>query len=101
MEFRVGTDALAITVSSQNDFLTDATGDELRQIFTTAEKWSDVNPAWPDETIHRYIPGVDSGTLDFFVETAFERELVSLSTEELLAVIAANLSQRTLSSLGC
>ncbi|MFN2262754.1 MAG: phosphate ABC transporter substrate-binding protein PstS family protein [Anaerolineales bacterium] len=74
IEFRVGTDALAVTVSQQNDFLENATYDELRQIFGPAEKWSDVNPAWPEEDILRYIPGTDSGTFDFFVEEVFDED---------------------------
>jgi phosphate transport system permease protein len=68
IEFRVGTDALAVVVNPQNDFLIDVTLDELNQIFTTAEQWSDVRPEWPDSPIYRAIPGEDSGTLDFFVE---------------------------------
>jgi phosphate transport system substrate-binding protein len=69
IEFRVGTDALAIVISSQNDFLTDVTMEELALIFSDkATTWSDVNPAWPNENIQRFIPGTDSGTFDFFVE---------------------------------
>jgi phosphate transport system substrate-binding protein len=59
IEIRVGTDALAVIVSNENSFLTDVTQEELKQIFTTAVTWSDVNPAWPDEPIYRYIPGAD------------------------------------------
>lgn len=67
--FRVGTDALAIVVSAENDFLTDVTLDDLNKIFSsTAVKWSDVNPAWPNEDILRFSPGTDSGTFDYFVE---------------------------------
>jgi len=68
IEFRVGTDALAIVVSQENDFLTDLTLDQLAQIFSTAVMWSDVDPTWPDEPIQRFSPGTDSGTYDYFVE---------------------------------
>ena len=74
IEFRVGTDALAVVVSSENDFLTDATFEELALIFGSAEKWSDVNPEWPDEDILRFIPGTDSGTFDYFTEAVFETD---------------------------
>ncbi len=47
IEFRVGTDALAVVVSPDNEFLTDASLEELAQIFSTAENWADVNPEWP------------------------------------------------------
>ncbi len=74
IEFRVGTDALAVVVSKENDFLTNVTLEELAAIFSTAEKWSDVNPAYPAEDILRYIPGTDSGTFDYFVEEVFEKD---------------------------
>jgi phosphate transport system substrate-binding protein len=66
--FQVGIDAIAITVSSENDFVTDVTLEELAKIFTTATNWSDVRPEWPAEPIQRFTPGTDSGTFDYFVE---------------------------------
>src|SRR6266542_3437562 len=66
--FQVGIDAIAVTVSSENDFVTDVTLEELAKIFTTATKWSDVRPEWPAEPIQRFTPGTDSGTFDYFVE---------------------------------
>jgi phosphate transport system substrate-binding protein len=74
IEFRVGTDALAVVVSRENDFLTEASINELARIFSAAVKWSDVNPAWPDEAILRFIPGTDSGTFDYFVEEVFDKD---------------------------
>ncbi len=74
VEFRVGTDALAVTVSQENDFITNATLEELALIFSTAETWADVNPDWPAEPIVRYIPGTDSGTFDYFVEEIFDKD---------------------------
>lgn len=68
IEIRVGTDALAIVVSKENNFLTDATSEELAMIFSSAVKWSDVRADWPAEDILRFIPGTDSGTFDYFVE---------------------------------
>jgi len=74
IEFRVGTDAIAVSVSAENDFVTEVTLDELAAIFSTAENWSDVRPEWPNETILRYIPGTDSGTFDYFVEVVFDED---------------------------
>jgi phosphate transport system substrate-binding protein len=74
IEFRVGTDALAITVSQENTFIDNTTLEELAVIFSTAENWSDVNPDWPDEEIQRFIPGTDSGTFDYFVEEIFDKD---------------------------
>ncbi len=72
--FRVGTDALAIVVSTENTFVTNVTFDQLALIFSTAENWSDVDPSWPQEPILRFIPGTDSGTFDYFVEEVFDKE---------------------------
>ncbi|MBN1305050.1 MAG: phosphate ABC transporter substrate-binding protein PstS family protein [Anaerolineales bacterium] len=74
IEFRVGTDALSVVVSQENDFISDVTMEELALIFSTAETWSDVRAEWPAEPIQRFIPGTDSGTFDFFVEEVFEEE---------------------------
>lgn len=74
IEFRVGTDALAVTVSTENDFARDVTMGELAQIFSTATLWSDVRVEWPQEEIRRFIPGTDSGTFDYFVEEVFDED---------------------------
>ncbi len=94
IEFRVGTDAIAVVVSKENDFLTDVTMEELSKIFTSdAEKWSDVNPAWPAEPIQRFTPGTDSGTFDFFVEIAVQkaRKIEKLDDAKKLVLDAKNL----------
>jgi phosphate transport system substrate-binding protein len=70
--FQVGIDALAVTVSKENTWLTDVTKAELAQIFSTATKWSDVRPDWPAEPIQRFSPGTDSGTFDYFVEAIMQ-----------------------------
>lgn len=74
IEFRVGTDALAVVVSNDNDFLQDATFEELQQIFGSASTWADVRSEWPAEPIQRFIPGTDSGTFDYFTEEVFEED---------------------------
>jgi phosphate binding protein len=69
VEFRVGTDALAVVVNTENDFLDNVTIAELAAIFSSdAALWSEVNPAWPTEPILRFSPGTDSGTYDYFLE---------------------------------
>lgn len=72
--FHVGADALAIVVSSDNDFLHDVSFAELRQIFGEAETWSDVRAEWPAAPIQLVIPDEDSGTFDFFVEQALDNQ---------------------------
>ena len=86
IEFRVGTDALAVVVSKDNDFADDVTHEELAAIFSTAETWEDVREGWPAEPILRYVPGTDSGTFDYFVEEVFDEDeapILSASNLEL------------------
>ena len=87
IEFRVGTDGLAVVINPENDWVSDVTLEELAQIFT-AETWADVNPAWPAEPIQRFIPGTDSGTFDYFVEAVYEND-----PEALLAASNTQLSE--------
>lgn len=88
IEFRVGTDALAVTVSKENTFLKSVSKEQLAKIFSTAKLWSDVDPTWPSQPIHRFIPGTDSGTFDYFSEEVF-----SSNPEPLLAAANLQLSE--------
>jgi phosphate transport system substrate-binding protein len=74
IEFRVGTDALAVTVSKANTFAKDVTLEELAFIFSYAETWQEVRPEWPNQPILRFSPGTDSGTFDYFVEEVFNKD---------------------------
>ena len=71
---RVGTDALAVVVNSENDFADSLTLEQLARLFSTADTWQDVNADWPAEPIERFIPGTDSGTFDYFVEEVFDKD---------------------------
>ncbi|MDE0288328.1 MAG: PstS family phosphate ABC transporter substrate-binding protein [bacterium] len=74
IEFRVGTDALAVTVSPGNTFANDLTVEELAVLFSTATTWQDVRADFPANPIQRFIPGTDSGTFDYFVEEVFDED---------------------------
>jgi phosphate transport system substrate-binding protein len=74
IEIRVGTDALAVVTSTENDFVENLTLDELALVFGSAETWADVNPDFPAEPIERFIPDDASGTFDYFVEEVFEED---------------------------
>lgn len=88
IEFRVGTDAIAVVVSKDNTFLTNVTLEELATIFSDkVVKWSDVNPAWPNEDILRFTPGTDSGTFDFFNEFAVQKPLKLATLDEAKAMV--------------
>ncbi|MEW6286483.1 MAG: PstS family phosphate ABC transporter substrate-binding protein [Chloroflexota bacterium] len=69
LEFRVGTDALAVVVNPENDFVTSLTLEQLGKIFSGEYKmWNQVDPSFPAEAIKIYSPGADSGTFDYFIE---------------------------------
>lgn len=93
IEFRVGTDAIAVVVSKENTFATDVTLAELAMLFTTAEKWSDVRADWPAEPIQRFAPGTDSGTFEFFAEAVIQKpqDLGEIEDAKALALSASNL----------
>jgi phosphate transport system permease protein len=93
VELRVGTDALALVVSQQNDFLSNLTLEEARQIYSAeTTHWTDVNADWPATPIQRFAPGELSGTLDYFVEAVMASELADLPKETLVALLEANVS---------
>ena len=69
IEFRVGTDALTVVLSADNDFVTALTKEQLGKIFTAQfTQWNEVDASFPAETILVYGPGADSGTFDYFNE---------------------------------
>jgi phosphate binding protein len=83
IEFRVGTDALAVVVNPENDWATDVTREQLAKLFSSeTTNWSDVDPSWPDEPILRFSPGTDSGTFDYFVEAVMDSTYVITDTDE-------------------
>ncbi|HOX17869.1 MAG TPA: phosphate ABC transporter substrate-binding protein PstS family protein [Spirochaetales bacterium] len=78
IEFRIGTDALAVVVSKKNTFAKDVTQAELALLFSSAVNWSDVRPSWPKMPVKRYSPGTDSGTFSYFVEHLFKKDKAKL-----------------------
>jgi phosphate transport system permease protein len=80
LEFRVGTDAIAVVVNPANTWATYVTSEELALIFGGAETWQDVRADWPDLPIERFIPGTDSGTFDYFAEAIMGEDTDALLT---------------------
>ncbi len=94
IEFRVGTDALAVVVNPDNAFLEDLTIEQLAQIFSDeARSWSDIDPSWPNEPIQRYSPGTDSGTFDYFVEAVMAEAYGDAGEAKILATEGIQLSE--------
>ncbi len=76
--FHVATDTLVIVVNRANNFVTDISLADLAAT-ATATRWSDVNPAWPQEKIHRFVPDIKSGGFaNFFVDTVLEGRAAAL-----------------------
>jgi phosphate transport system permease protein len=92
LEFQMGVDTLALVVNRDNDWIADVTEDELEILFSEAVTWADVNSAWPSRPIKRFIPGADSGTLDFFIESVFETRLAELPKEDLVRLLRENVT---------
>ena len=68
---RVAMDGLSVMVSPDNDFIECLSAEQLKMIWepgSTVEKWSDVDPSWPNRDIALYGPDTDSGTFDYFTE---------------------------------
>jgi phosphate transport system substrate-binding protein len=73
VELEVAYDGLAVVINPENDWVTSFTVEELKMIWEPAaqgkiKKWNQINPAWPNEEIHLFGPGVASGTFDYFTE---------------------------------
>lgn len=93
IEVTVGTDAIAVVVNPANEFVDNLTVEQLGELFTEANLWSDVSASWPSESVNRYIPGIDSGTLDFFASTAFDLQLEELPKDALVAILASGITE--------
>jgi phosphate binding protein len=96
IEFRVGTDALAVVVNPGNDWIGEEglTVEEVAKLFSAeVTNWSDVNPAWPNEPVKRFSPGTDSGTFDYFIEAVMDPAFPNRGEEELLSAANLQLSE--------
>ncbi len=72
-ELPVAVDGLTVMVNLDNGFVECTTVEELHTIWAPeaedeVDRWNQVRPDWPDESLHLYGPGVDSGTFDYFTE---------------------------------
>jgi phosphate transport system substrate-binding protein len=77
VELRVATDALTVIVNNENDWASELTVEQLREIWSAESPpttWSDVNGDWPDEEIELFGPSDASGTYDYFIEAIFGEE---------------------------
>lgn len=73
IELPVCFDALSIVVHPSNDWASSITVEELKKLWEPAAegkitRWNQVREGWPDEEIHLFGAGTDSGTWDYFTE---------------------------------
>lgn len=69
--FEIAYDGLSVCVNPKNTWCDCLTVEQLKSIWqpeSAVSKWSDLNPAWPNEEIKLYGAGTDSGTFDYFTE---------------------------------
>ncbi len=72
-ELPVAFDALTVVINPKNSFIKSLTVADLKKLWEPAAqgkvtRWSQVNPAWPDQPLKLFGPGADSGTFDYFTE---------------------------------
>lgn len=92
-EYLIGQDAVVAAVSAVNDFADDISRDQLELLFTDSVNWSDVDDTWPAQSINRFIPTAESGTMDFFVRSIFdEQTLANLPYYALVNIYSSNVT---------
>jgi len=79
IELPVAYDGIAIVAHKEADWLDYITVDELSTLWAPAAQgeitmWSQIRADWPEEEIHLFGPGVDSGTYDYFTEAIVGEE---------------------------
>ncbi len=82
VELQVATDALTNVVSSENDWATCVTLEQLNAIWKPGSKvsnWNQVDPSYPDVPLKLYGAGTDSGTFDYFTDVVNGEEGASRS----------------------
>ena len=81
-ELQVANDGLTVVVNPDNDWVDCLTVDQLKKIWEPGSKvksWKDVDDSFPDEKLHLFGPGTDSGTFDYFTDVIVGEEGASRS----------------------
>jgi phosphate transport system substrate-binding protein len=73
IELPVAYDGLAVVVHPKNTWVSAMTVAELKKLWEPAAqgkimRWNQIRQGWPDQEIHLFGAGVDSGTFDYFTE---------------------------------
>lgn len=76
-ELKVALDGLTFVIHPDNDWATELTEEDLKNIFLAdggITNWSDIDPDFPDEPIKTYGPNENHGTYEFFYEDILEEQ---------------------------
>ena len=73
IELIVAYDGLAVVVNPKNTWCNDIKVEELKKIWEPEAQgkithWNQIRPEWPNQPLHLYGAGVESGTYDYFTE---------------------------------
>lgn len=79
VELPIAYDGLAVVVHPEATWVDHLTVDELKTMWApeaqgNIKRWSQVRKGWPDEELHLFGPGVDSGTYDYFTQAVVGKE---------------------------
>ncbi len=79
VELPVAYDGIAVVVNPQNTWASSMTVDELKKLWAPeaqghVKTWADIRSGWPDQEIHLFGAGVDSGTYDYFTKAIVGEE---------------------------
>ena len=82
IELPVAYDGLAVVVNPRNTWVTSMTVAELKRLWEPAAqgkvtRWNQIRADWPDQEVHLFGAGVDSGTFDYFTEAIVGKEAQS------------------------
>jgi phosphate transport system substrate-binding protein len=82
IELPVAYDGITLVVNPANDWAAHMTIAELKALFRPeaqdqVKRWSQVRTGWPDQEIHLFGAGVDSGTYDYFTAAVVGTEHAS------------------------
>ncbi len=82
VELPIAYDGIAVVVHPDNTWAETITLEELHRLWEpaaqrTVTRWSDLREGWPEDEIHLFGPGVDSGTYDYFTRAVVGQEHMS------------------------
>ncbi|WP_080845075.1 PstS family phosphate ABC transporter substrate-binding protein [Cytobacillus gottheilii] len=75
LELKVALDGLTVVINKENDWATELTEQQVKDIFLASsgvKNWSDIDPSFPDEPISTMGPNENHGTYEFFFDEILE-----------------------------